>query len=394
MREGSLFSGYNGLGMAVSEVFGSEPAWFSEIEPGPSKILEHHWPDVPNLGDITKVDWDAVEPVDILSGGFPCQDVSAAGKRAGLHPGTRSGLWNHMAYAISKLRPRYVVAENVRGLLSAEAHSDVEPCPWCLGDGPGEPALRALGAVLADLGELGYDAQWCGLRAADVGAPHPRFRVFLLARDTANVLGERSRAVRGIGTGDARPAGSASGSTTEDPDVSTGSERRLTAPGQAEVRRSWPHARGRGGVPVADATGYGWDEGRPESAREFGGSDAAERSRASANSDSDEQPWQREQQRGTTPAGGGAPAAWGDYGNAITRWERVIGRLAPPPTEANTKGAQRLSPAFVEWMMGLPSGHVVDVPGLDRNAQLKALGNGVVPQQALAALRHLAAVAA
>lgn len=155
MREGSLFSGYNGLGMAVSEVFGSEPAWFSEIEPGPSKILEHHWPDVPNLGDITEIDWDAVEAVDILSGGFPCTDVSLAGRRAGLTPHTRSGLWNFMAYGISKIRPRYVVIENVRGLLSAEAHSDVEPCPWCLGEGSGEPDLRALGAVLGDLAGLG-----------------------------------------------------------------------------------------------------------------------------------------------------------------------------------------------------------------------------------------------
>jgi len=99
MREGSLFSGYNGLGMAVSEVFGSEPAWFSEIEDGPSKILAHHWAEVPNHGDITEIDWDQVEPVDILSGGFPCQDVSAAGKRAGMHPDNRSGLWNHFAYA-------------------------------------------------------------------------------------------------------------------------------------------------------------------------------------------------------------------------------------------------------------------------------------------------------
>ena len=193
MRSGGLFAGYGGLDMAIAEVFGAEPAWFSEIDDAPSKILAHHWPAVPNLGDITQVDWDQVEPVDILGGGFPCQDVSAAGKRAGIRPGNRSGLWNHMAYAISKLRPRYVVVENVRGLLSAEAHSDVEPCPWCLGDGPGEPALRALGAVLGDLAELGYDAQWCGLRAADVGAPHGRYRIFVLARDASGSAPPRRR---------------------------------------------------------------------------------------------------------------------------------------------------------------------------------------------------------
>src|SRR5215207_7745621 len=231
LREGSLFAGYNGLGMAVSQVFGSEPAWFSEIEDAPSKILAHHWPTVPNHGDITQIDWAQVEPVDILSGGFPCQDVSLAGKRAGLTADTRSGLWSYFAAGIAALRPRYVVIENVRGLLSADAFSDVEPCPWCLGDGPGEPALRALGAVLGDLAGLGYDAQWCGLRAADVGAPHGRYRVFILAEDT---------------------------------DVTDSAEWWLAAPGQAEGGRSRPDSGGRGGAPAAHADNTGRREhGRP-----------------------------------------------------------------------------------------------------------------------------------
>lgn len=76
----------------------------------------------------------------------------------------------------------------------------------------------------------------------------------------------------------------------------------------------------------------------------------------------------------------------------MRRWEAISGRPAPSPTEAGPKGAQRLSPAFVEWMMGLPEGWVTDVPGLTRNEQLKALGNGVVPQQAAAALRSLLAL--
>jgi DNA (cytosine-5)-methyltransferase 1 len=185
-------------------VFGAEPAWFSEIEDAPSKILAHHWPDVPNLGDITKIDWDQVEPVDILGGGFPCQDVSLAGKRAGMTADTRSGLWSYFAAGIAALRPQYVVIENVRGLLSAEAHSDVEPCPWCLGDGPGEPALRALGAVLGDLADLGYDAQWCGLRAADVGAPHGRYR-------SSSLLGTPARGLRHDGIDRWPPAGNHAG---------------------------------------------------------------------------------------------------------------------------------------------------------------------------------------
>lgn len=179
MKIGSLFSGYLGLDMAVENVTGAKTVWCSDIDKGASKILAHRTA-APNLGDLTQIDWHTVEPVDILTGGFPCQDVSHAGKRAGLKDGTRSGLWSHMAEAIDILKPGLVVAENVRGLLSAYSPGDVEPCPWCVGDKPTSD-LRALGTVLADLADLGYDSQWCGLRAADVGAAHGRFRVFLIA---------------------------------------------------------------------------------------------------------------------------------------------------------------------------------------------------------------------
>jgi DNA (cytosine-5)-methyltransferase 1 len=180
---GSLFSGYGGLDLAVSAVTGAEVVWHCEWDDAPSKILERNFPGVPNYRDVSKVDWSSVEPVDILTGGFPCQDLSLAGKRAGLRDGTRSGLWSEVALAIETIRPSLVVIENVRGLLSATAHSDVEPCPWCVGDsGDGEPVLRALGAVLGDLADLGYDAEWTGVRASDAGAPHARFRVFIVAQ--------------------------------------------------------------------------------------------------------------------------------------------------------------------------------------------------------------------
>lgn len=182
MKIGSLFSGYGGLDLAVAETFGAEVVWHCEWEDAPSKILERNFPGVPNYRDVSKVDWAAVEPVDILTGGFPCQDLSLAGKRAGLREGTRSGLWSEFALAIDVLRPRFVVIENVRGLLSAGANCEVEFCPWCMGEtGDGEPVLRALGAVLGDLADLGYDAEWTGVRAADAGAPHNRFRVFIVA---------------------------------------------------------------------------------------------------------------------------------------------------------------------------------------------------------------------
>lgn len=203
-----LFEGYGGLTQGVTAALADHhiPTILARVcdnDPNAAHLLAHRHPDVPNLGDITTVDWTAVraELVTehgeqavrglVLTGGFPCQDISAAGRRAGLRPGTRSGLWAHMRYAIHQLRPALVIIENVRGLTSADADSDVEPCPWCLGDRIDRP-LRALGAVLGDLAALGLDAEWAGVHASDVGAPHGRCRIFILAwpaagADTAGV---------------------------------------------------------------------------------------------------------------------------------------------------------------------------------------------------------------
>ena len=201
LRIGSLFSGYGGLDLAVEHVFNAETVWFSELDEPVARVFSRHWHDAPNLGDITAIDWTRVEPVDILIGGFPCQDVSTVGKRAGLAPGKRSGLWAHMAAAIDALQPEWVVIENVRGLLSSPATRPpaerddherrnpgdatrgdatlrgMEPDPWHLGDSTTRP-LRALGAVLGDLADLRLDARWIGLPASLVGAPHHRLRIF------------------------------------------------------------------------------------------------------------------------------------------------------------------------------------------------------------------------
>ena len=175
LRVGSLFSGYGGLDLAVEEVFDARTVWFSEINEPVARVFSHHWPDAPNLGDITTINWNTAPPVDILCGGFPCQDVSTVGKMAGLKPGTRSGLWAHMAAAIDALQPEWVVIENVRGLLSAPAirtipegdndeqrnHRDattsgatprgVESDSWHLGETAARP-LRAAGAGMSTSG--------------------------------------------------------------------------------------------------------------------------------------------------------------------------------------------------------------------------------------------------
>jgi len=181
MKIGSLFSGYGGLDLAVSSVIGGEVVWHCEWDDAPSKILERNFPGVPNYRDVTKVDFTQVEKVDVLTGGFPCQDLSIAGKRAGLKDGTRSGLWSEFARAIEELQPKLVVIENVRGLLSAKADNGMEYSQEDLDDWGSRPVLTAIQAVLGSLADLGYDAKWCGLRAADAGAAHNRFRVFIIA---------------------------------------------------------------------------------------------------------------------------------------------------------------------------------------------------------------------
>lgn len=153
---GSLFSGIGGIELGLERTGGFRTIWHCEIEPYPSAILAERWPGIPNLGDITKVDWSKVEKPDVLCGGFPCQDISNAGKRAGIG-GKKSGLWKEYLRAIRELRPRYVLIENVAALVN-----------------------RGLDVVLADLASLRYDAEWEIISAADVGAPHKRERIFVV----------------------------------------------------------------------------------------------------------------------------------------------------------------------------------------------------------------------
>lgn len=136
MKLGSLFSGYGGLDLAVEAVFNAQTVWVCDFDKGPGKILAHRFPTVPNLVDVTKVDWASVEPVDIIAGGSPCQDLSQAGRRAGMKQGTRSGLWESMREAIAVIKPQFVVWENVKGALSASATSasDMEYATGFMGE--------------------------------------------------------------------------------------------------------------------------------------------------------------------------------------------------------------------------------------------------------------------
>lgn len=370
---GSLCSGYGGLDMAVQDVLGGTVAWHAETDPHASTVLDTRFPHVPNLNDFTTIDWAEVEPVDILTAGFPCQPVSNAGKRLGDQDDR--WLWPDVASAMRVLRPRLTLLENVAAI-----------------------AVRGLDRVLADLAEIGFDASWACVRASDIGAAHRRERWFLLAWP-ADPEGPRLEARR-----EGRPGGA-----VQDADVEPRLERRLPAPGQAESRGARADARGRGRAPAADAGrveperrgglgvlgGQAPAEPRQEGQRERAGNAPVDRGAAPADTDnagarpqpdraSHEPEGDDEHEVLDAP---GRVLDWGTYAAAITRWGHVMGRPAPAPTEPGKNG-ERLSPAFVEWLMGLPSGWVTDT-GIPRNAQLKCLGNGVVPQQGAAALREL-----
>ena len=155
MKVGSLFSGIGGLDLGLERA-GMDVIWQSEIDPYACKVLDKHWPTVPNLGNIKEIDWSQVERPDVICGGYPCQPFSTAGKRQG--EGDARHLWPWVRECIAELRPRYAVLENVRGHLSL-----------------------GFGTVLGDLASIGYDTEWQVIPAAAVGAPHRRDRVFIVA---------------------------------------------------------------------------------------------------------------------------------------------------------------------------------------------------------------------
>lgn len=179
---GSLFSGIGGLDLGLERA-GMTCKWQSEIDPYASQVLKKHWPEVPNYGDITKIDWNGVERVDLICGGFPCQPHSLAGKREGADD--ERNLWPEVVRCLRETEARWFLGENVAGLLSSD-------------DG------RMFATILGDLAALGFDATWGSLRASDFGAPHRRERVFLLAYRSGERCGEarglRSGSLAGIGS--------------------------------------------------------------------------------------------------------------------------------------------------------------------------------------------------
>ena len=171
LRVLDLFSGIGGFSLGLERTGGFETVAFCEIDPFCRRVLAKHWPHVRQFEDVTKLRGEDVGPVDVICGGFPCQDISLAGKGAGL-AGERSGLWGDFARLIGELGPSFVLVENVTALLD-----------------------RGISDVLGDLAALRYDAEWHCISASAAGAPHIRDRVWILAH--AN--GDRQQGISAAG---------------------------------------------------------------------------------------------------------------------------------------------------------------------------------------------------
>lgn len=239
---GSLFTGIGGIDLGL-EWAGLECRWQVEIHPYCLRVLGRHWPDIPKFTDIREVSAHDLEPVDLICGGFPCQDISNAGRRAGI-TGPRSGLWAEFARIVGLLRPRYVLVENVPAL-----------------------AVRGLSRVLGDLAACGYDAEWQPLSAAAFGAPHIRDRLFIVAYPKG--IGGQiwpSETARPWGPPGARPVADARGQQPQQRRASgLLDETRATAPGARRLQRDAPAHRG---AALANAPGAGCADlqGRQEGA--------------------------------------------------------------------------------------------------------------------------------
>jgi len=370
VKLGSLCSGYGGLDLAIESIFNVELAWYSEYDKNPSKIMEKNYPGITNHKDLTKIKWEQIEQVDILSAGYPCQPFSQAGQRKGTDDPRH--LWPYIANAIRILRPGLVVLENVRGHLSL-----------------------GFNHVLQDLATIGYAAQWQIVQASDIGAPHQRSRLFVIAylesarwwtqqdsREPSN-----SQAADGLGAV-AEP----------NPSITTNSNYKQPV---RDLQESWGGSIARTDLCMSESRA----ETTPNttSARSSRSSNQTSKTQTQSkglsfeslvsstpntNSQAHEQPQRADRaipsQGSEIINGSDRQIDWGRYQDAITNWERLT-RLSPEPI---TDG--RLEPRFVEWMMGLPAGWVTDTE-ITENSKLKALGNGVVPQQAAYALTQLLA---
>ncbi len=165
LRVLDLFSGIGGFSLGLERTGGFETVAFCEIDPFCQRVLKKHWPDVPIYNDVRNLEHDGA--VDVITGGFPCQDMSQCGRKLGIEDGERSGLWKFMFQAIGRHKPKYVIIENVTGLITGESG-------------------RWFAKLLSDLAIIGYDAQWHCISIADIGGGCQRRRIWFIAYPNQN----------------------------------------------------------------------------------------------------------------------------------------------------------------------------------------------------------------
>ncbi len=337
MRVLSLFSGIGGLDLGLERA-GMTVVAQSEIDPYACRVLRKHWPDVPNLGDITAIteaDLEPIGPIDLVCGGPPCQPVSVAGKQLGT--ADDRWLWPEFDRVIGLVRPRYVLVENVPGLLG-----------------------RGMDDVLGDLSARGYDATWTRLGACHVGAPHRRLRIFIVAWRAADTVRADVRDESGRRNGESGPGAPVAGHDGEavvaadaiDPGPRRGGARRDRS---AETACGDGRAVADDGTAPPDCGAFADANGREEGA-------GLEARRSAGN---------RRPGSGGARGTGDAPDAFGD---------RLQGLLSPG-TETGAALGDR-DGFWRDFPQAQPCFRDRDARLSGRVAKLKALGNSIVPQVA------------
>jgi len=337
--------------MAVEAYFGAETIWVSEFDKHVSKVIEARI-NKPNLGNLKAINWAEVKPIDILTAGYPCQPFSHAGLRKGAQD--ERHLWPYIKEAVSILRPNYLILENVRGHFGLGFRE-----------------------VLGDLASIGYDVRWTLIRASDVGAPHRRERLFILAYPNST----RWPRAKPSDLQAQQPWDSGSNfneyTHTDGQRCYLGQNygNELEYQGQSQlissrlVETTITHTDGHTRTQSRRASGKLRAESVGLRGRAHKGQARSE-SRSSSKVVSD------------TDDGGGVRT----MPRLSQRYDpRSPMHLQKVPTPLDQG---RLNVKFVEYMMGLPNGWVTDID-LTRAQMLKILGNGVVPQQAYRALELL-----
>lgn len=325
MKIGSLCTGYGGLDMAVEAFFNAETVWTCEFDKYASQVIEQRIKKI-NHGDLKKTDWTKVEPIDILTAGYPCQPFSHAGSRKGADD--ERHLWPYIKEIIGTLRPQFVVLENVRGHFGLGFRE-----------------------VLSDLTSVGYDVRWTLIRASDVGAPHRRERLFILANSN-----------------------SARWARAKSSDV--------------QAQQSWDSSNNFNEYTHTDGQrcnlgqNYG-NEVEYQGQSQFIISQLVETITTNADSHTHTQ-----SRRASGKVRAESVRLRGGAHERQARCEFRFSLEMDKETIPTPLDKGKLNVKFVEYMMGLPIGWVTDI-NLPRSQHLKILGNGVVPQQAYKALELL-----